>query len=87
MWRSNLIATIENELKFEYVGGAIRYIDEHYDGAWTKAIDRFDAILGQSDEQVSRLEGEIYTATILRLIACYKESLRGQQVDKFLDDL
>jgi hypothetical protein len=37
-----IIEDIENELALIYMPGAIHYIDDHYDNAWSSAIDRFD---------------------------------------------
>lgn len=86
---SKLIGDIENELELHYLPGAIRWIDEKYDGAWSKAIERFDHALssatGSKYFEAAKLEGEIYKDTILRLIKKYKEHKNGTKVIKYLE--
>lgn len=81
-----IIKDIENELSIGYLPGAINYIDDKYEGAWSKAIDRFDHALSVSPETALE-DGQTYRKEILRLITLFKEGKTGSKVDNFLDSL
>ncbi len=88
---SKIIQDIEDELNFMYLPGAIQYMDDTYDFAWSKAIRRFEHALCKTIEtgnfEHSKLEGAIYRDTIIRLIGVYKNHKRGRKVDDFLETL
>jgi hypothetical protein len=84
-----ILDDIENELKLFYQFEAIRFIDEHYEGAWSKAMDRWELVCNQAYQtgnyDLMKLEGEIYRQQILYLIQVFKQRKRGNDVEKFLD--
>lgn len=86
-----LISEIEAEIKFEYLPGAIRWADENFDGAWSKAIDRFDAALTHAIEHKDwrsiEIEKATYRRTVLDLIAKYKAERRIGDQESFLASL
>lgn len=86
-----LINSIEGELKIEYLGGAIRWIDETENNAWSDAIDRFDNALAvaieRKDYQLAQLEGEHYKTKVLGMIARYKKHKRMEGATSFLDQI
>lgn len=88
---SEIIREIEAEIKTQYLGGAIRWADAKYDGAWSKAIDRFDAALTiaieRKDYRTAEIEGAYYRATVLDLIRKYKTAKNMDDADSFLGSL
>jgi hypothetical protein len=86
-----LINTIEAELKLEYVGGAIAWADKNRDGAWSKAMDRFDCALKNSierqDYRSAEIEGQFYKATVLQLLREYKQTKGLNDAESFLSAL
>lgn len=86
-----LINTIESELKQEYVGGAIKWCDEKFDNAWSKALDRFDKALAiaidRQEYALAKMEGEFYKATILDLLRKFKTAKQIKDSDAFLESL
>ena len=71
-----LIATIEAEIQFLYQPRAIIWCDKQFDGAWSKAMDRFDQYLScafeRKDFSLAQAEGELYKNTVLPLLNKYK---------------
>jgi hypothetical protein len=88
---SELINAIEGELKTEYLPGAIHWCDRQFDGAWSKAIDRFDKALSvaleRQDYALARIEGDHYRLTILDLLKAYKAHKNIADADSFLEAL
>lgn len=41
----DLIESTEKEIEMQYIGGAIKWVDEKYDSAWSKAMDKFEMAL------------------------------------------
>lgn len=86
-----VIQAIENELAEKYLPGARDYVDKHYDGAWSKAIDTLDAALTKAlqmnNYESLEIEGEIYKQTIIYLIGIYKEHKRDSKINEFLNSL
>lgn len=85
----DLINEIEAELNPRYWSGAIQWADEKYNGAWSKAIDRFENAITKGYENLNfayaQSEGEIYKQTILKLIQEYKEEKGIGEEKSFLD--
>lgn len=86
-----LINRIEAEIKIEYIGGAIQWCDEKFDGAWSKAMDRFDKALtiaiDRQDYQLAKMEGEFYKATVLDLLSKFNVAKGKDEADTFLKAL
>lgn len=86
---SKITEEIENELSIVYMPNAIQYIDNNFDNAWSKALDRFDHALKigieTNNHELLILEGNIYKETILKLIDQYKYSKRQNKVSELLD--
>lgn len=88
---ANLIGEIEAELKFEYLPGAIRWADQNFDGAWSKAIDRYDNALSlaieRKDWRSLQIEGAHYKRTVLDMIVKYKRHKNMTDSESFLSSL
>jgi hypothetical protein len=88
---SEVIRSIETELAEKYLPGAIAWIDENRNNAWSNAIDKFDraliACIARSDFYSAKAAGEHYTVTILNLIAEYKRHKGMDDKDSFLSSL
>jgi len=85
---SEIIRSIEAEIKTEYLPGAITWADKHHNNAWSNAIDRFDRALSRSIERqdytLAKLEGEHYRITVLDLLRKYKKEKGIADTDSFL---
>lgn len=84
---SKLIHKIESELKLYYQSGAIKYIDENFDGAWSKEIDKFEQALASGDQEKIEAQSEIYKGNILKFIDLYKRKTNKGRAGRFLDEL
>lgn len=88
---AKLIQEMEGELNLIYEPGAIAYIDEHFDNAWSNAIDRFDIALSRAIEShhfaAAEHEAQVYRASILDLMKRYKKRNNSSQVEDFLNAL
>lgn len=88
---TQLINEIEGELSQAYWPGAINWCDENFDGAWSKAIDRFDLALAdagkRNDPHLAKTEADKYRHTILGLMNRYKEHKRLSDKDSFMSTL
>ncbi len=86
---TQIIETIENELNLCYEPGAIKYCDEKFDNAWSKAIDRFDQALTKhmqsANAELIQYESELYRDTVLQLIKKYKMSKNLRKADDFFN--
>jgi len=85
------ILELENELKLTYTFGAIGYVDDRFDGVWSKAINRLEqAILEwqkNDNTETLKVEIKIYRQQILEFIEIFKQSKRGGKIENFLDSL
>ena len=86
---SDIILTIEKNIEMEYLPGAIKYINTHYNDAWSKAIDRFDtALFGDLDQpelsEGCKLDVQLYLDSILKFINIYKNRKNKSAVDRLL---
>lgn len=86
-----IIQSIESEISYEYLPGAIRWADDNCDGAWSRAIDRFDLALSEiyspNFERKIKFEAEQYKRTVLGLLKKFKEHKRINDVDSFLNSI
>jgi hypothetical protein len=84
-----VINSIEAEISSRYLPGAILWADKKFDGAWTKAMDRFDRALKITQERVDytslKAEAGFYKNTVLELIRQYKQEKGIEGVQSYLD--
>ena len=87
----DIINQIENEINIVYIPGAIKYCDDHFDNAWSKAIDTYEAAINRfietKDEAAVNFAGEVYIACVKNLIQKYKVYKNNKHTDSLLDDL
>lgn len=83
-----IVNSIERELGSVYLGGAIKWIDEHKDNAWSKEVDLFDrALAGALERQdyfSAKMAGEHYKLRITEFIQVYKKENGSGEQDSFL---
>lgn len=88
---SKMIREIECEISNDYLPGAIKWVDNNYESAWSNAIERFDSALKsmsyQGDYSFLKREGEIYKNTVLELIKKYKQEKQTKEVQMFLQSI
>jgi hypothetical protein len=88
---TQLINAIESEIKTDYLPGAIRWSDEKFGNAWTRAMDRFDKALAiaidRGDYRLAQIEGDFYKATVLDLLGRYRNHKNLDATDSFLSAL
>ena len=86
-----LINAIEAEISSGYLPGAIRWADEKYDGAWTKAMDRFERALNLTREHMDyvslKVEAGFYKNTVLDLVQKYKQEKGIENVQSYLESI
>lgn len=80
-----IIRTIESEIAFDYLPGAIHWADRNYRNAWSLAIDRFESALISGVNL--KEEGEIYKKNILNLLEKYKAFKEIDSTKNFLSSL
>jgi len=68
-----IIEEVESSIESRYIPGAIRWADETFDNAWSKAIDSFQSALDSGDVAAMMRESEIYKSTCLKLIGGYRQ--------------
>lgn len=90
---SKMVEEIENTLAIAYFPGAIQYIDDNYNCAWSNAINIFEVSMMRSLEnpdtyfEVMELSGDVYKTSILKFIEIYKAFKTGQKINLFLSSL
>ena len=86
-----IINSIEAEISYQYLPGAIRWADETHNNAWSNAIDRFDRALSTAHEGLNyssvKMEAVLYKKTVLDLIAKYKKEKKMTNIESYLDSL
>ena len=71
---AKLISEIESKISIQYHGGAINWIDQKYGGAWSRAMDEFDAALSTHSPDLWRPAGQLYFERCSRWIDEYKQN-------------
>lgn len=89
---SQCIEKLERELQTDYIGGCYAWIDETQDGAWSKAINRFEkAILAYRDHLITddtfTTEQEIYFSTVHNFVQEYRKHKQLDASDSYLKSL
>lgn len=86
---SKIIRSMEIEIAFQYIPGAIRWCDDNCENAWSKAIDRFDNSLRiaieRKDYQLIKIESEFYQNMVLDLLSKYKSFKNIDESKNFLE--
>lgn len=85
---TSVIHAAEAEIAAQYIPGAIRWIDETEDGAWSKAMDDLDqvvsAAVARHDYPTANLAIDIYRERILEFIRRYKKHRQMDDAAAFL---
>lgn len=85
---TELMNTIEAEIRTEYIGGAIQWADQNFDNAWSKALTRFDKALGvaidRQDYTLAKVEADFYKITVVELLKKYKAAKAIDDKEAFL---
>ena len=95
---AKMITDISNELGTSFFENqVIRFLDEHYDQAWSKAFDRFNHVIcdyhdlvsrGLSDQEIEKVvldEISLYRNAMVEFIRVYQTTQNQTQVNLFLD--
>lgn len=84
---SELIDSIDKELSMKYQGGAIMWVDNNFDMAWSDAFEEFDDVLSKCVEKNNYTEAEEaakkYKEFCLEHIKKYKDHIALVDVDLF----
>lgn len=85
---SQIITEIEQAIGLDYVPGCVQWADQSLSGAWSTAINRFDAALVDAirtcNYEHAKREGQVYRDTSLALIAKYRAHMQLDEADQFL---
>lgn len=86
-----LFRAIEAEIQEKYISGAIRWCDDNFDGAWSKAMNQFENALSmyQSNLNLASLsvETDKYKNTVVKLLSEFKSHKKINDTDSFLKSL
>jgi len=85
---ATMLRKIHAELSEAYMPGAHQWADDTFDGAWSKAMDRFDQaltiVIERKDYQLAKLEGDLYKSTLIDLIRKFKKHKQMDDASEFL---
>lgn len=86
-----MIETVETDLGHMYLPDAIQFIDDKYDGAWSKEIEKADqAIIAAhrvKNLEQAKMAVMSYKHTIERFITEFKQNRAGGEVENFLREI
>lgn len=87
----HLIDTVQKNTKAIVLQGAMKWIDENYDEAWSKAMDRFDLALAEAirtkNAEKAKMEAQIYKASIEGFIETFKRAKGEERTLNLFDRL